>query len=116
MSSFLKNSRFNQFLEGKDIRELLLLVNLTPLTTEEQISIKYLEYITLDIANNTSNLIPNIIRSIRLDLKQEDLIDSFSFNKDFIELEKSSKGPYFKIFSNLLIFITRLYLIRKDII
>ena len=115
LSSFLKNSRFNLYFKDKNIKDLLVLID--PIKEEEkELNLNYLENITLDIAYNTSSLIPNIIRSIRLDIKEDIIIDSFSFNKDFIELESNTKKEYFKVFNNLILFIFRVYLIKNSLI
>ena len=110
LSSFLKNSRFNKYLENKNIKDLLELI--TPLNKEDIILEKAF-YLNNKLAYKLSNLIPNIIRSIRIDLKRD---TSFLNIKDFIELETKTKKEYFKVFNNLLIFILRLYLIKNSII
>ena len=109
LSSFLKNSRFNKFLEGKNIKDLLDLI--TPPLKEEPL-LELLNTISFELSYKLSTIIPNILRFIRIDIRKDNTIDAFLRSKDFIELESTSKRYYFKVFSNLLVFITRLYLIK----
>lgn len=112
LSSFLKNSRFNLYLENKNIKDLLELIE--PINNDSKFNI--INSITIKLAYKISSLIPNIIRSIRIDLKKDSILTSFLSTKDFIELESSTKKVYFKVFSDLLIFILRLYLIKHSYI
>jgi superfamily II DNA helicase RecQ len=110
LSSFLKNSRFNKFLENKNIKDILELIE--PLKKEDIILEKAFYY-TNKLAYKISNLIPNIIRSIRIDLKRDNIVTNFLNTKDFIELETKTKKEYYKVFNNLIVFILRLYLIKN---
>ena len=111
LSSFLKNSRFNKFLENKNIKDILELIE--PLKKED-IILKKAFYYTNKLAYKISNLIPNIIRSIRIDLKKDNIVTNFLNIKDFIELETKTKKEYYKVFNNLIVFILRLYLIKNN--
>ena len=112
LSSFLKNSRFNLFLEGRNIKDLLELISPIP---KEDILLESLYSISYNLSYKISTLIPNILRFIRIDIKRDSTLSTFLNNKDFIELESNTKKTYFKVFSNLLVFIIRLYLIDNNL-
>ena len=112
LSSFLKNSRFNLFLENKNIKDLLELIEST---SKEDPLLDSIYTISYNLSYKISSLILNILRFIRLDIKKDNSINNFLSIKDFIELESNTKKTYFKVFSNLLVFIIRLYLINNNI-
>jgi superfamily II DNA helicase RecQ len=112
LSSFLKNSRFNLFLENKNIKDLLELIEST---SKEDVLLDSIYTISYKLSYKISSLIPNILRFIRLDIKKDNSINNFLSTKDFIELESNTKKTYFKVFSNLLVFIIRLYLIDNHL-
>ena len=112
LSSFLKNSRFNIFLEGRNIKALLELIE--PISKEE-VLLDSIYTISYNLSYKISTLIPNILRFIRIDIRKDNSIGNFLNTKDFIELESNTKKTYFKVFSNLFVFITRLYLIDNNL-
>ena len=112
LSSFLKNSRFNIFLENRNIKNLIELIE--PIKKED-ILLDTIYNISYNYSFKVSKLIPNILRFIRLDIKKDSNITNFLNTKDFIELESNTKKTYFKVFSNLLVFIIRLYLIDNNL-
>jgi len=115
-SSFLKNSRFNLFLENKPIPELVDLLDNKNEEILKDLGILDLEGIIYRLSKKISSIIPFIIRRIRRDILNTSLENTTLESKDFIELEDVTKKSYYKVFSNLAIFIIRLYLIRNNII
>jgi superfamily II DNA helicase RecQ len=103
---FLRNSRFDIFYEDKDMEKLLELVH--PVDRESESSWSVLYSITTKLQRKISNLIPRLIRPVRLELKEEEVAAFSTFTKDFIELEPSTQKAYFATFADLLVFRLRL--------
>ncbi|KIW21758.1 uncharacterized protein PV07_12813, partial [Cladophialophora immunda] len=105
-SAFLRNSRFEIFHENKDVPLLLELI--TAINTETPSETSTLHTIITRLQSKISNLIPRLIRSVRLELKEEEVSHFTTFTKDFIELELTTQRGYFALFGDLFVFLVRL--------
>lgn len=124
LSSFITKSNILTYLENKN-RDLL--VNLAyrslnrsniednPTDLEEEVPIDFLELnkAILDFFETSSSKINNINVLLRQRLRSNNInLDDRNF-KDFIPLEsRATKNTYFTIFSNLIIFLIKVFYIR----
>ena len=113
-SSFLRNSRFDLFHEGKDVEALLRLV--ASIKEETPSNLSTLHVVATKLKSKMSKIIPRIIRPVRLELKEEDIGPLAPYIKDFMELELSTQRVYFAIFGDLFVFLARLreYIEQKE--
>ena len=105
-NSFFRNARFDIFHENKNVPRLLELIAPIDFDTPSKWSTLYA--ITTKLQSKISNLIPRLIRPVRLDLKNEEVDQFATFTKDFIELELSTQRGYFAVFGDLFVFLLRL--------
>ena len=105
-NAFLRNSRFDIF--GLDKNVPLLMELVSPINSETPSQWSILHTIATKMQSKISDLIPHLIRPVRLELKEEELNTLATFTKDFIELEPSTRRTYFAIFGDLFVFLLRL--------
>lgn len=106
-STFLRNSRFHDFLYDKDVPALVRLLDHSNMSKGDTI-VSQIRVVMGDLQHRISSLIPNLLRNIRLQLRSEEDIYKGGIQKDFIELEETSKAKYFSTITNLLLFLFQL--------
>lgn len=116
LNSFIKNSNILNYLKDKNTTVLgELIENKDNSTLELDLEYDYdiLETLVFNLFEEVHSIIPNITRRLRQLVKTENPSKELKEMSDFIPLESfDTKKQYFKVYTRLVTYIIRVYLIK----